>query len=219
VKQLQVVMVCLAALAAVIGALAPASGVVAADTQPPTAPTNLRVTGTTDTSVSVAWDPSTDEGGGVHYRISQDDGYLTWDWYSGPGGTFTGLDQGSTHTFAVRAVDAAGNVSAPSNTITVTLQPGDVTPPTAPTGLRVTGVTSSTVSLAWQPASDASGISYYRIYRNGEFLLGWNDTTTFTDRTGLAPGTTYRYSVAAVDGAPRPNEGPQSDTVIATTAG
>ena len=48
-----------------------------ADNHAPTAPTNLRVTGTTKTSVSLAWDPSTDNSGTFDYVIRQD-GSMSW---------------------------------------------------------------------------------------------------------------------------------------------
>ena len=47
----------------------------AADGTPPTAPTNLRVTGTTSFSVSLAWNPSTDNSGSFVYRIRHSWGY------------------------------------------------------------------------------------------------------------------------------------------------
>ncbi|RPJ24006.1 MAG: hypothetical protein EHM33_19205, partial [Chloroflexi bacterium] len=41
----------------------------ARDRKPPTTPTNLRVTGLTPYSVSLAWNPSTDNSGSVTYTI------------------------------------------------------------------------------------------------------------------------------------------------------
>lgn len=39
----------------------------------------------------------------------------------------------------------------------------DRTPPTRPTNLRVTSITSYRVSLAWNPSSDNSGTFSYRV--------------------------------------------------------
>jgi hypothetical protein len=50
------------------------------------------------------------------------------------------------------AGDAKGRESAKSNTVTVTL-PVDTTPSDAPV-VSVTGTTSSTVDLAWDPVID-----------------------------------------------------------------
>jgi hypothetical protein len=54
---------------------------------------------------------------------------------------------GRTYSFVMWAGDAKGRESAKSNTVTVTL-PVDTTPPAAPV-VSVTGITSSTVGLAW----------------------------------------------------------------------
>ena len=44
---------------------------------------------------------------------------------------------------------------------------GDTQPPSVPTGLAVTSVTSSSVSLKWNASSDNVGVTGYTIYRNG----------------------------------------------------
>ena len=80
-----------------------------ADTQPPTAPANPRPTGTTQTSVSVAWDSSTDDVGVDHYNVY--DGTTLVGSATGTTFTVSGLTCGSTHSFGVEAVDTAGNVS------------------------------------------------------------------------------------------------------------
>lgn len=76
---------------------------------------------------------------------------------------------------------------------------GDVDPPTAPSGLRVTSSTSDSVALAWEPASDNVGVTGYEILRNGN-VVGTATTTTFTD-SGLASGTSFTYTVRARDAA------------------
>lgn len=66
----------------------------------------------------------------------------------------------------------------------------------APTGLGTSGATASSMVLAWGGVNGASG---YNLYRNGSKV---NATlingTAFTD-TGLAPATTYTWTVTAVD--------------------
>src|ERR1700740_865866 len=42
----------------------------------------------------------------------------------------------------------------------------DRTPPTTPSNLRATGISSYGVSLAWGPSTDNSGSFAYRIHRN-----------------------------------------------------
>jgi hypothetical protein len=55
------------------------------------------------------------------------------------------------------------------------------------------------VSLSWDPPSDTTGISGYRVFRDGT-LVGKTTDTSFIDQ-GLTDGTTYRYTVRAYDAA------------------
>ncbi|MFC5804098.1 alpha/beta hydrolase family esterase [Streptomyces formicae] len=82
----------------------------------------------------------------------------------------------------------------------------------APSGLTVTATTESSVSLSWNAVAGATS---YRIYRGGS-QAGAPSSAIFTD-TGLAPGTAYSYTVAAVDGSGA--VGASSTSVQATTAG
>ncbi|MDT9698266.1 glycoside hydrolase family 3 N-terminal domain-containing protein [Streptomyces sp. P17] len=79
--------------------------------------------------------------------------------------------------------------------------PGDTTAPTAPTGLRATAKTASSVSLAWSAATDNVGVTGYDVYRDGARVTAQPVSgTTFTD-TGLSAATAYRYTVRARDAA------------------
>ncbi|MFF2750265.1 PHB depolymerase family esterase [Kitasatospora sp. NPDC058048] len=81
----------------------------------------------------------------------------------------------------------------------------------APTGLTATAAAGS-IALGWQ---SVSGASSYQVFRD-DTQVGSTTGTAFTD-TGLAAGTTYRYTVAAVDGSGA--AGPRSAAVTATTPG
>src|SRR6266545_2449489 len=134
------------------------------DTTPPTAPTNLAVASKTSTTVSLTWTASTDNVGVTGYRIF--DGATEVGTSATTSFTATGLAPSSTHTYTVRAVDAATNVSDLSNSVTVTTDPPivDPTPPTAPTNLAVASKTSTTVSLTWTASTDNVGVTGYRIF-------------------------------------------------------
>lgn len=71
----------------------------------------------------------------------------------------------------------------------------------APGGLQATGVTSSSVSLAW---NGVAGAATYQVLRNGAVVnpgpVGGATGTTFTD-SGLASGTSYSYAVRGVNAA------------------
>lgn len=79
------------------------------DTTPPTVPGKLRVTGATPTSISLAWDASTDNVGVAGYTVTYDAGSVN---ATGTAAIVSGLSPNTTYTFSVTAKDAAGNVSA-----------------------------------------------------------------------------------------------------------
>jgi chitinase len=88
---------------------------------------------------------------------------------------------------------------------------GGSQPPSAPTGLTVTGTTSSSVSLSWTAPSGT--VSGYYVYENGSNVAtvsGTSDTVT-----GLAASTAYTFSVAAYNSA---GTSAQSSQVNATTS-
>ncbi|MER5948461.1 cellulase family glycosylhydrolase [Streptomyces sp. NPDC001904] len=92
---------------------------------------------------------------------------------------------------------------------------GDTTAPSTPGGLKVTGTTSSSVSLSWTESTDNTAVAGYDVYR-GTGKVGSVSGTSFTD-TGLTAGTRYDYTVRARDAAG--NTSPASASVAATTPG
>jgi hypothetical protein len=93
-------------------------------------------------------------------------------------------------------VDAAGNRSASSNTVTVSL-PLDKTPPTVP-AFSVTSVGTRHISLTWSSTDDSPWISYI-VTRNGvRISSGWISATSRTF-TLLQPATTYTFTAQARD--------------------
>ncbi|MFF1274488.1 chitinase [Streptomyces marokkonensis] len=88
---------------------------------------------------------------------------------------------------------------------------GDPEPtiPGTPGGLGVSGTTSSSVSLAWNPVSGATG---YTVYRDGTKVTAVTGTSATV--TGLAASTSYSFQVAATNAA---GESPKSAAVSART--
>jgi trimeric autotransporter adhesin len=117
-----------------------------------------------------------------------------------------------THTLQAVAHDGAGNTGS-SATITVTVPP-DTTAPGAPGSLNQTGATTSAVSLAWTAATDDRAVGSYQVLRAGS-VVGSTSGLTYTD-TGLTAGTSYLYTVRAVDTSG--NVGPDSNAVLASTS-
>ena len=94
----------------------------AADTVPPSAPTALHSTAVTSTSISLAWNASTDNVGVAGYKLYElvrRQWTLRVDSITGLAVTVNGLKAGSKHQYAVAAYDSAGNVSAFSASVTI----------------------------------------------------------------------------------------------------
>ncbi|MGX1272090.1 chitinase [Streptomyces phaeoluteigriseus] len=70
------------------------------------------------------------------------------------------------------------------------------TVPSAPAGLTVSGTTSSSVSLAWNAVSGATG---YSVYRDGTKVTAVTGTSASV--TGLAAATSYTFQVTATNAA------------------
>ncbi len=181
------------------------------DTTPPSTPTGLAATAISSGEIDLSWSAATDSVGVTGYKVYR--GGVLVGTTANLNYKDMGLSAGTTYSYTVSAVDAAGNESAQSSTAGATTQSPDTTPPTVPTGLTVTATTSSTVGLSWLPSTDNVGVSSYKVYRNGN-LVSAVGTTTFTD-TGLTPGSTYTYTVSAYDGSG--NESAQSTPATATT--
>ncbi|WP_439657220.1 fibronectin type III domain-containing protein [Lentzea sp. HUAS TT2] len=185
------------------------------DTAAPSTPGNPRSTGTTASSVALAWDASTDNVAVTGYDVYNGSTLATT--VTGTTATITGLKADNDYTFTIKAKDAAGNASAASAAVTARTQPGtaDQEAPTAPGNLRSTGVTASSVALAWNASTDNVGVTGY------EVLNGSTVATTVTGTTatvsGLNADTAYTFTVRAVDAAG--NQSKLSAGVNARTSG
>ncbi|MEU8679404.1 endo-1,4-beta-xylanase [Streptomyces sp. NPDC048560] len=188
-----------ALLDAVRGALGHTGG---DDTQPPSVPAGLRVTGTTSSSASLAWTASTDDIGVTAYDVYRD-GVLVG---SVSGITFTdsGLSAASTHSYRVRARDAASNASAQSAAVSATTSPGG----TGGGNLKVqyrtsdTNATDNTVRMSLQlvnTGSSAQSLSGVEI--RYWFADGASSYTTWCDWAQLGCSS-LTHSVAANGSAP-----------------
>lgn len=171
------------------------------DTTAPSAPTNLRVTATTSSSVTLAWNASTDNVAVTGYDVyrgttlagSTSNGVLTF--------TNSGLNASTSYSFTVKAKDAAGNSSAASTALSVTTSAPSVdqTAPSTPANLRSTATTSTSVSLAWNASTDNVGVTGYDVYKGSTLALSVSGTTAVI--TGLSASTTYSFTVKAKDAA------------------
>jgi Fibronectin type III domain len=163
-------------------------------------------------SVTLAWTPSTDNSGRFSYVIC----CANTSSMTAPQNVSTfvytaGLEANRSFTLRMHAVDAAGNYSKPSNSVTFTL-PRDNVAPTKPL-VSVTDVGATHVSLLWSSVEDGPNV-WYSVRMNGIPVLNQsrNTSTTFTL---LSPETSYSFTVQARDFGG--NSSPLSDPATATT--
>ena len=140
-------------------------------------------------TVNSYWDAALTRSG-THYTFTN----LSWNASIAPGatasfgfnGSYSGTFSGPTNCRLNGApCDGSGG--------------GDTTPPTVPTGLNVTGTTSSSISLAWAASTDNVGVTGYDVYRGGTFALSVSGTSATVG--GLASSTSYSFTVRARDAA------------------
>ncbi len=212
-------------------ASAEASATPVAPVTAPGAPAGLIATAG-DGQVSLSWTAPASNGGAaitsydVYEATTQN---INGQPVASPGGTSVtvkNLANGTTYYFKVTAVNKAGQ--GPASGAASATPASAVTAPGAPTGLTaIPG--NGRVTLSWTaPAADGgAGISGYWIYRGtspgGESRVPVNgalvQATTYTV-TGLANGTAYYFTVAAVNAARHQgnNSGEASAAPVVATA-
>jgi chitodextrinase len=187
-----------------------ATTLVATDTEAPSAPSNLVSNELTGTSVKLSWTASTDNVAVTGYEIY--DGTVLITTVASNQHTLTGLSDGKSYAFSVRAVDAVGNKSSASNAVAVNTP--DVTPPTTPDNLTAINVTKDSITLSWTLSTDNVAVTAYEIYQDEVFVKSVNTATaTISD---LSEAISYVFAVKAVDAAA--NKSGFSSSITVTTA-
>jgi chitodextrinase len=174
------------------------------DSIAPTAPTGVAVSAATTSTVSLGWQPSSDNVRVVSYltTIGLDPVAAS----KKTNVTVTALRCGTSYWTGVQAVDHAGNRS-PRALVTVTTSPcPDLQAPTPPSGVTQLVTTGSSVVLGWTASTDNVGVVGYGLY-TGDLRVASSAEPTVT-LTGLSCGLTYAYELDAVDAA-----GNRSETV------
>jgi murein DD-endopeptidase MepM/ murein hydrolase activator NlpD len=163
----------------------------------PWAPTNVSAIAA-DRSAIVSWSaPSFDGGNPISiYQVNASPGGAVAT-VAGPATSLTvsGLTNGTTYTFTVTAINAigSGTASGASNGVVPVAVPGPPQTAKATAG-------NGTVALSWAaPVSNGSSpITGYTVTSSAGPAMSIGVTTGVT-LTGLRNGTTYRFSVAAVN--------------------
>ncbi len=171
---------------------------VVADTEDPTAPTNLVASGTTQTGTVLTWDAATDNVAVTEYQIFNGTTQIgtTTDL------TFnvTGLTASTNYSFAVVALDAAGNTSVESNSVSITTlddtQTGSALIITGVFDGPLTGGVPKTIEL--YVTEDISDLSIYGLgaANNG----GGTDGEEFTFPADAATAGSFIYIASEAPG-------------------
>ena len=166
-------------------------------------PTNLTVTGVTDSSVSLQW---TGVAQANSYNIRRGGVKVNQRPIVTTSYTDSSVQSGSFYSYEVVSVEGSA-ISAPSSPV---LAHTSGSPPSLSAPKNLAGIPgANSVTLTWEAASGALA---YAIYRDGN-QVGGSVRTTFND-TGLDATTTYTYQVAGIR---QQTQGPMSNTVAVTT--
>lgn len=164
---------------------------------PPGAPTLTSVSIASGTSISVSFDPPFTEPGFpvTSYRAISSPGNISVTGSSSPI-VVTGLTQGTTYTFTVRATTAGGE--GPASNISAAITPSTV--PNAPSSVSAvrTG-DGTTATVTWTaPYNGGVPIIQYRIVSNPENITTFVPVgSTSANVSGLTNATVYTFTVSA----------------------
>ena len=167
------------------------------DTTPPTAPSNLTATAASASQINLAWTASTDNVGVTGYLVERCSGAgcTNFAQIGTPTSTSfsdTGLTANTSYSYRVRATDAAGNLSAYSNTATATT--------TGTTGGTIKFIqgnyavpsSATTVTVTFTAAQTAGNLNVV--------VVGWNDTTHTVSSVTDSSSNTYVRAVGPTVG-------------------
>jgi len=168
---------------------------------------SLTVSNPTSSGLTLTWTPAIDNVGVVSYRVYQNDALactVSCATNTAASGlvsyNLTGLNENTTYTFGVEAIDANNNPSTGGPTASgTTLVEADITVPywtggsLTPSNLSATGVT-----LTWSGAADNKGVTGYQITDSGSVVATVYGETT-CNLTNLTLDTEYNFKVQALD--------------------
>ncbi len=168
------------------------------DVTAPATPAQPTVMLNSDKTITITWQAATDNIGVTGYQLWRNGALLT----TSTGLTYTdaGVKQGSSYSYQVSAIDAAGNSSSASPSST-TLTIPDTTAPSTPLNLKAASTTARTVTLTWSASSDNVAVTGYFVYRGSTRIATVSGTTLSYSATGLTSGKSYTFKVQAFDAA------------------
>jgi fibronectin type 3 domain-containing protein len=165
------------------------------DAIPPSMPEAPVLSTSSSTGVTLTWAPSIDNIGVAGYNVYRNGTLATQ--VALPPFYDTALTPGNVYTYNLSAFDAQGNVSWQSAPLTVTLI--DLSPPSVPANLSISGVTQNSISLMWAASTGGGGVGGYRLLKGNspatmQVVAGYVLTTCYLD-SHVTPSNTYYYAV------------------------
>ena len=214
-----------------LGAYSPTATAMTTDTTPPNVEGGVGIMIVSTSQIDLTWEQPTEGSYLWNYRLERCQGSGCTNFVEIAATTVTrysdtGLTPATSYRYRVRCLDYAGNAGGYSSIYTkTTTLPADVTPPTAPGSLTATPVPSARIDLSWTAATDAGGITNYRIERCKG--VGCSDfvqiarttppTLTYSNMNNhLLDGNSYSYRVRANDTTGNLGAYSASATAVAT---
>ncbi|HKY35899.1 MAG TPA: NPCBM/NEW2 domain-containing protein [Polyangiaceae bacterium] len=161
------------------------------DVLPPTAPTNAFISFVEPTAAGVTWRESTESSPGLMYQVMQGTKQLGGTTNARPYLQLRGLTPGARYDLTIRAVDAAGNISGPSNALVLQMPArasGNGLMGEYFAGMRFDGLPKASIAGAvnfnWSgsPATNVPA-DYFSARWSGEVTPAFTQTYTFYART------------------------------------
>jgi len=146
----------------------------------PTQPLNVSGVAVDSVTVQLTWTASTDNLGVIGYRILRDGTRATTTYNDEASYEDNGLTPGTTYSYQIEALDAAGNASVASDPVTVTTPPPHLYPINLALGKQYTSTMPADASYP-----DSVGV---------ELTDGILDSSNFADPAWQGRATTKTYS-------------------------
>ena len=167
---------------------------------PPAAPTNISVSGASESSLTVSWSSPQQQAGDtitaqLQYKTSTAQSWNDAGTVRTPH-TVTGLLQGQTYSFRVRFRGTGGN----SGWTTYNARTLGGTRPNIPRSVIASSTSPTAVSVTWEVPSAGGSVDAYEVEYKLASASDWTaatDVTSPSEITGLTASTDYNFRVRA----------------------
>ncbi|HXI83339.1 MAG TPA: hypothetical protein VNL17_04520 [Verrucomicrobiae bacterium] len=158
---------------------------------PPPTPTNVTATAVSSSEIDLTWPATSNTVGYVVYRSGTQIGTTVITAFND-----LGLSANTLYCYTVASSNSAG-LSAQSFPVCATTSTNSLpNPPPTPINVTTTALATNQISVAW---SSSAGATSYIVARGGNPIATVSGTSYVS--SGLAPNTTYCYTIAATNSA------------------